>query len=180
MIIIVTQFSGHPIHHQWERAYLGARDDVEQSRDVRVLDIRQVREVGAQPTSLAIHALLTQDVWTGHAQSSILASRERQSTDPTLSIGIAALGNDAELAGQRVYEWMGPPAPEASFWIFCGPVSGHGLRERIVEWLLLVIDRQAGRQALPYRGVSADSGSPELANEGNPASRPVRPFWRIP
>jgi hypothetical protein len=142
-IAVISEFSGHPREPEWHRAYIDAKTLVEETRGVEVVDVAELApnqiEIGDPYLAVLLHVIRAADAERPTTRARLRRSGARQNQDDRLALGVAALGEGADEAAERIYVLLGDAPGALPRWIQ-GIDGLDALRQQIAEWLLLVLD----------------------------------------
>lgn len=163
-----------------EHAYIQARQYVSGLRPgVEIVDLRAMGVEYRRAVVLAVYAASHIDIQGDPCLSVLREIADRQLGNISLSVGIAAVGDDGAIA-KGISEWLGHQPTGSSRWVVAADTP-EVLFRKIVEWLIYVIDIRS----------HSSSGSSALADEsvlsidanmdaGADISTTERPFFGLP
>jgi hypothetical protein len=142
---VIAEFIGHPREPSWHRAYVDARNSVQDARSVTIYDVadvsQRVRGTPEGRVTILVRVLRSRDVSRKTVRDEVHDDCRRQVQDGHLTIGISPFGPKADDAADALFKHLGQPPSGLARWI-SGTETLDGLRDLLAEWLLIVVDRR--------------------------------------
>lgn len=140
---LVTRFSGHMSHPEWEEAYLTACRQVAVDHEI---DLRDFRDCRTYPIALAIRAVKADEAESRRVEDQILGDVREQASDGSMTLAISIIGATAQYALPRLRELVGAPPAGLSRWV--EDASGtEDLAAKMMRWIRLIHARRSATPA---------------------------------
>lgn len=174
---LLTAFVGDPRESAWHRAYVDARSSAQDARPVVIHDVADapvevLRRVTGR-VALVFHVLHADEVQLARNRRRLEDVCRHQATDGHFTLAVSAFGVGYEAAVDYIFSQVGHPPPGLTRWI-AGAATLEQLREQLVEWLLLVVDRCVPAPALATDSEAVLAGEMPATKAGARAAHPRR------